>query len=170
MGTVGNDMLIVLSALQIVSGLCEPIMEKVETNLGCMGISWFCHHWKRLQAMNSKMWINHQVLPLLQQSNAISLMKAFSKIAGTKIRRLEMANCCRIYLRIITIADLANERGGQIPGNKMDGKWRVSIVYPRVVNATMPNTKILGSIPMVHQKSVCPTTTPRQTQQAGSPQ
>jgi hypothetical protein len=33
MGTVGNDMLVVLSALQIVSGLCEPIMEEVETDL-----------------------------------------------------------------------------------------------------------------------------------------
>ena len=99
-------------------------MEKVETDLSYLGISWFLHHRKRLKEMNGKMWIEHQWTPTLQRSNDQALMKAFAKIRGITTPKLEKANCCRLYLQIITISDLADERGASIPGDRIDGKWR----------------------------------------------
>ena len=34
-------MLVVLSAWQLASGLCEPIMEQVDLNLSFIGVGWF---------------------------------------------------------------------------------------------------------------------------------
>ena len=124
MGTAGNDMLVVLSTIQLISGLCDPIMEEVETDLSYLGISWFLHHRKRLASMNGKLWIEHQWCPTLQRVNDQAMMKAFANILGVTTSKLEKANFCRLYLRIITLADLASERGDTIPGNRMDGKWR----------------------------------------------
>lgn len=36
-------------------------------------------------------------------------------------RELIMVNYCRVYLCVVTIAELANEQGNFIPGNRMNG-------------------------------------------------
>ncbi|KAL7536182.1 hypothetical protein ACHAXR_006960 [Thalassiosira sp. AJA248-18] len=53
-GTLGTDMLVVLSAIQIVSGLCEPILEDVDSNLSYVPFGWFIHQRDRLREMNGK--------------------------------------------------------------------------------------------------------------------
>ena len=50
------------------------------------------------------------------------IMKAFINITNVTTRKLEMTNYCRCYLRVITIADLANLDGRSILGGRMDGK------------------------------------------------
>ena len=48
--------------------------------------------------------------------------------------RLEKANWCRLYLQIITISDLADEKGREIPGDRMDRKWQAdsSLIWPTI--------------------------------------
>ncbi len=122
--TVGNDMLVVLSTVQLLSGLCEPIMEDVTTNLSYVANGWFMHQRRRLKELNASMWIEHQWTPKLQRINDHSLMKTFSTLDGITDGKLAKANWCRIYLRVITLANIASERGDVIPGDRMNGKWR----------------------------------------------
>ena len=104
-------------------------MEEVDTNLSYLGVSWFLHHRNRLKEMNGKLWIQQQWTPSLQRVKDQSMMKAFTKIEGITTSKLEMANYCRLYSRIITIADLADERGDKITGSKMNGEWRAESTY-----------------------------------------
>ena len=89
-GTVGNDMLVVLSAVQLVSGLCEPIMEDVDSDLSYVAGGWFTHQRNRLRIMNGIMWIEHQWTPSLQREFDQSIMRAY--IEGVMKGRLEKAN------------------------------------------------------------------------------
>ena len=56
-GTVGKDMLVVLSAWQLASGLCNPILEETNTNIAYIGDGWFPHVRKRLNIIHGKLWI-----------------------------------------------------------------------------------------------------------------
>ena len=65
-GTIANDLLTVLSAVQLVSGLCRPLLEDTTTNLHYMNQGWFTHIRRRLAKMNGNIWIEHQWCPQLQ--------------------------------------------------------------------------------------------------------
>ena len=127
-------MLVVLSAVQLMSGLCVPVMEDVTTDLSYIGGGWFVHQRERLKDLNATMWIEHQWTPQLQRQNDQSLMKAFSLDGKATHQQKLIANLCRVYLRVITIAELANEKGTMIPGNRMNGKWRAqsSLEWPDI--------------------------------------
>ena len=127
-------MLVVLSAIHHVSGLCEPILEEVSTNLSYVGKGWFIHNRQRLHKMNAKMWVEDQWTPKVQRLHDQSLMKAFSVIEGITQGKMDKANHCRMYMKCITIADLANEKGTTIPGSRMNGEWRAgsTLVWPRL--------------------------------------
>ena len=56
-GTVGNDILVVMSAVQLISGLCEPLMEDGSTNISYIGPDWILHLRSKLRTMNGQMWI-----------------------------------------------------------------------------------------------------------------
>ena len=133
-GVVCDDMLVVLSAIQQVSGLCEPIMMDVQTDLRYVGKGWFLHQRERLNAMGGQMWIEKQWTPPLQRKGDQSLMKAFTGAPGATHTKLLKANFCRIYARCISIADLASIKGDTIPGDRMDGKWRApsSLEWPTI--------------------------------------
>ena len=110
-GTMGNDILVVLSAIQLISVLCKPILEDVNIDTSYLGISWILHLRNRLYAMNGKMWVENQWTSPIQHLHDQSHMKAFSNIAGITIGKLYKTNHCRMYMECITISDLANERG-----------------------------------------------------------
>ena len=82
--------------------------------------------------MKATMWIEHQWTPSLQQVHDRAIMTAFIGIEGITLTRLIRANLCRLYPRIITIADLCNTRGTFIPGSRLDGRWRArsSLEWP----------------------------------------
>jgi hypothetical protein len=50
-------------------------------------------------------------------------MEHFLRIDTTPRERKDVAACLR-WLRVITIADLADERGTEIPGGRLTGEWR----------------------------------------------
>ena len=56
-GAVGNNMLAMLSAIQLFSKLCKPILEDVHTDLSYLGNSWFKMHRKRLKEMSAIMLV-----------------------------------------------------------------------------------------------------------------
>ena len=112
----GNDMLVVLSAIQLISGLCKPILEDVTTRLPHLGDGWFKLHRERLAAMSGIVWVERQWAPSLQRLHDGALMAAFVEIPGATTATIVKASWCRLYVRVITIADLAHENGRLIPG------------------------------------------------------
>jgi hypothetical protein len=132
--TVGTDMLVVLSAWQLASGLCEPIMEQVDLNLSFIGVGWFPQVRKRLQAMKGRIWIERQWTPELQRQNDTSIMRSFILIPGITENTLKLLNYVRLYLRVITLADIANEQGNMIPGQRFSGSWQAKsiITWPEI--------------------------------------
>ena len=84
--------------------------------------------------MKGQMWVKHQWSPLLQRFRDQSLMKAFSNIDGITIGKLDKANHHRMYIKCITISDLAHTRGVHIPGNRMNGEWHApsTLIWPQL--------------------------------------
>jgi hypothetical protein len=109
--TVGQDMLVVLSAWQLASGLCDPIMEQVDINLSFIGKGWFPQIRKRLNNMKGQFWIEQQWTPALQRIHDTSIMKALILSPNISEQTLRILNYVRLFLRVITIADIANEQG-----------------------------------------------------------
>ena len=72
------------------------------------------------------MWVKSQWTPPLQRVHDQSLMRAFSNLDKITQGKLDKANHCQMYIKCITIADLANERGLLIPGSRMNGEWRAA--------------------------------------------
>jgi len=50
-GTACNDMIVVLLAVQLISGMYQPILNQVITELHHMSNVWFMHQWERLRAI-----------------------------------------------------------------------------------------------------------------------
>ena len=51
-------------------------------------------------------------------------MEGFLRIPGIKRATLRQANSVRLYLRVVTIADLSDVGGTYIPANMLDGSWQ----------------------------------------------
>jgi cytoskeletal protein CcmA (bactofilin family) len=72
--------------------------------------------------MNGKMWVERQWCPTLQRVNDEAIMALFMKISGMTKGKLEKLNYIRLFLRIITVADITNEQGTIISGHRFSGK------------------------------------------------
>ena len=127
-GTIANDLLTVLSAIQLVSGLYNPLLKDTTTMLHYMNQGRFTNMRRRLAVMNASFWIEHQWSPAVQHHNGESLMHTFSHIPGITKGKLSKANWCRVYARIITISDIADIKGNIIPGSRMGGQWQSAYV------------------------------------------
>jgi len=126
--TVGNDILVTLSSIQLVSGLCTPFFEDNTTDLSFLSkhqYGWFLHLRQQLQAMNGTLWIEQQWTPSLQREHDVPIMTALSFLPLSKLDRMK-ANFCRLYSRVITVSDLSNEKGDMIPGGRLSGDFQLS--------------------------------------------
>ena len=112
--TVANDFLVTLSAVQFTSGLCVSLFMETETDLSYVPKGWILHLRSRLNEWGGRLWIEHQWTPPLQRRNDVSLMKAFSRVPGATIRKIEKCNMCRLYSRVITLSDISDPRGTHI--------------------------------------------------------
>jgi hypothetical protein len=109
-------------------------MYNVENELLYLGVGWITHIRDRLKAMNGKMWVERQWCPTLQRVNDEAIMILFMKIAGMTKGKLEKLNYVRLFLRVITVADITDEQGTIISGHRFSGKWQAnsSLDWPEI--------------------------------------
>ena len=103
--TIGNDILVTLSAIQLGSGLCTPILEDTTSDLTYLSkhqFGWFLHLREQLIAMQGAIWIEHQWTPSLQRENDVPIMSAIAMQAISTNDKMK-ANFCRLYSRVITL-------------------------------------------------------------------
>ena len=74
--------------------------------------------------IDALMWTEQAWHPKLQHTNNAELMELFIALPATTTRQLDKCNQGRLYLRVITLSDLAHEFGGYIPDEVVIGKWQ----------------------------------------------
>ena len=53
-------------------------------------------------------------------------MGALAAIPGVRKTQLEIANLCRLYMRVIMVSEIANVQGNAVPPGRLTGQWRQS--------------------------------------------
>ena len=131
--TVANNFLVVLDHLQLVSGLTTPVFETTGVSLSYIKRGLLTAMHERMRGMDATMWIEDSWVPSLQRGGDESIMDRFTSIVGITPRELDKVNQIRLYLRVITIADLVHPSGGYIPDDTLTGEWRAGsdLLWPK---------------------------------------
>ena len=77
-----------------------------------------------MREIEAAMWIEKVWALKLQWGNDGALMERFTAIQGVTTGELKKVNTVRLYLRVITIADLAHPSGGYISDGMLTGDWQ----------------------------------------------
>lgn len=121
---VANDFLVTLDSVQLCSGLTEPIMEYPTPTIGYLEKSIIIDLRSRLEEMGASLWVEKAWTPALQRLGDMSIMERFLGLPGVSRSQLRQANVARLYLRVITIADLCDPTGQFIPSGMLSGDWQ----------------------------------------------
>ena len=122
--TVANDTIVTLDTLQLVSGLSRPLMEYTTTPVKYIGDSYFLHIRAQLADIHASLWIEEVWKPQPHRENDEFIMDKFTSIPGITRAELRQANAVRLYMRIMTIADLSHPSGEFIPDGMLTGEWQ----------------------------------------------
>ena len=122
--TVANDVIVTLDTLQLASGLSRPLMEYTDIRVNYLGDSFFLHLRSQLSDINASIWIEDVWRPQIHRENDEFIMDQFVRIPGITRAELRQANAVRLYLRVITIADIADPSGEFIPDGMLTGEWQ----------------------------------------------
>jgi hypothetical protein len=122
--SVANDLLVTLDNLQLISGLLDPILEFTSIPLHYIEDGFLQSVRQRLQEMDAGLWVEKAWTPSLQRVGDESLMARFITLPRVTRSQLRQANMVRLYLRIITIADLCDPTGTYVPSGMLNGDWR----------------------------------------------
>lgn len=122
--TVANDIVVTLDSLQLASGLSRPLMEYPTAEVNYLGDSYFLHIRSQLAEINASLWIEDVWRPTPHREHDAFLMDQFIRIPGITRADLKQANAVRMYLRVLTIADMADPSGEFIPDGMLTGKWQ----------------------------------------------
>ncbi len=129
---VAKYFLVALDWVQLCSGFTTPLLENVTQKLGYLQNSYIIDLRRRLATLDACLWIEKKWLPALQRVGDRALMEAFIEIPRVTCSQLRQANAVRLFLRVVTIADIADVAGRFIPAQKLNGEWRAGsdITWP----------------------------------------
>jgi hypothetical protein len=134
--SVANDIIVTLDSIQLNAGLSSPILEDVSQPITYLGHSYFLSLRQRLAELQASFWIEEVWRPKPQREGDQFLMDYFTRIPGITTADLRKANAVRLYLRVLTISDLADPTGRFIPDGMLTGDWQAGsdIYWPHQVN------------------------------------
>ena len=110
--TVANDTPFTLDNIQLNVGFVTPIMEDTRPGMDDVDQGLLVSLRGRMREIKATMWIEKAWAPKLQRENDGAIMERFAGIRGDAPGELKKVNAVRLYLRVITIADLAHPLGG----------------------------------------------------------
>ena len=119
--TLAEDFLFTLDELQLQSGLITPLYE-FKGKLTYMDDGLIISLKNRLDEIDATIWIEEARTPAIQREGDQSIMEAFIQ-RGIKSTILRQLNAVRIYLRVITLADLVVENGEYIGNTTLGGDF-----------------------------------------------
>jgi hypothetical protein len=110
--TISNTLLATMGSLQTQSGLTTPIFQSPKAYSTWCERGWIRKCWEILQDHNIEFISTSQKCPTLLRVGYTSLMETFAN--STKFKQLRKINRCRIYLKAITVSDIATTCGTKI--------------------------------------------------------
>jgi ribonuclease HI len=90
----------------------------------CLEEGIISHLRSRLKALQGKIAIDGIWTPSLQRLHDRSIMEVLCMLPKVSRRQLQVANFCRKWMRVITIAELASIDGRYLPPDRFNGRWR----------------------------------------------
>ena len=153
--TLANDILVTLDHVQLLTGLTTPVMQNTASKIDYIGTSYLVEMRRRLSDIEGTIWIEHAWVLSLQRQRDESLMARFTTIPRITIGQLKQANTVRLYLRVITIADLTDPEGSTIPDGMLTGDWQAGsdLLWPDIPcppNSTGQPSVNASAQPLVH--------------------
>ncbi|KAL3762232.1 hypothetical protein ACHAWU_004770 [Discostella pseudostelligera] len=122
--TVATALLVTLDNVQLCSGLNTPLLEHPHPPVRYLERSFLLDVRARLSDIGGSLWVEKAWTPPLQRVGDDSLMARFITIKGITTAQLKRANAVRLYLRVVTIADLCDPTGTFIPNGMLNGDWQ----------------------------------------------
>jgi hypothetical protein len=113
-GTISNTLLATMGSLQIKSGLTKLILHSPKAYSSWCDKGWTRRCWEILQDHNITFLSDTHHCPIHTRINDASLMETFAESKLFKPWQLRKINWCRIYLRAVTISDIATASGTSI--------------------------------------------------------
>ncbi|KAL7544883.1 hypothetical protein ACHAWF_012867 [Thalassiosira exigua] len=131
--TVVKDFLTTLDWIQHRSGWVRPILEHVQGRIDYVGRGHMIFIRNCLRDMDASLWIEQAWTPSLQRVGDEALMERFTQHPRATKGQLEKLNAVRLYLRVITVADLADPSGQYIPDGMLTGEWQAGsdLLWPK---------------------------------------
>ena len=121
---VANTFLVTLDTVQLCSGFTSPILEHTHGEITYLQPSYITALRHRLRDIQATLWIEKKWTPKLQRSGDKSIMEAVLELPGITRAKLRQVNAVRLYMRVVTIADITDVGGTFIPAGQLDGKWQ----------------------------------------------
>ena len=156
--TVAGDLLTTLDNIQLASGFVSPILEETNPKLDYIDNGWILDLRERLSKIGATMWTEESWQPKLQRDGDCSLMETFL-CARTTRRERKLLRMALHWMRVITLADLADATGTHIPGERISGNWRArsTLEWPR---QPRPPKKAFTVLRRVLRDTLCPEVSP----------
>lgn len=122
--TIANNFLVTLDSLQLYTGVGSPLLQRTTPPIVYAGHSFILNLQDQLAYINTSLWIEDAWQHPLQREHDEFIMDCFILIPRLTRSQLQQANAVRLYLRVLTIADLADPTGQFIPDGNMSGNWQ----------------------------------------------
>lgn len=159
--TVANDFMVTLDSVQLCSGYCEPILSSTTGTIDYLEQSYIIDLRRRLAELGADIWVETAWYPRLQRVGDASIMETFNSIPGISRAKLRRANAVRLFLRVVTIADLCDVQGTHIRDGMLQGDWQAGsdLRWPFQPNPPKP---FWATFRWCLRQSFCTTTCPHQ--------
>ena len=122
--SVAKYFLVTLDSVQMSLGFTRLILEYTQDPITYVESGYILHLCNRLSAHGASLWIEDAWSPELQCVGDESIIEHFISIQHITRAELCRANAVRLYLQVVTIADLADLMGTFVPSGMLTGDWQ----------------------------------------------
>ena len=133
-----------VDAYQLASGFVTPVLESPGLPIHHVGTGLIDHIRNRLRTLGGIIKLEDNWCPSLQRINDDSLLKMMCGARALTKREIRLANEFRLWARITTISDIAEEWGKEIPWERLNGDWRAEplphMTWPNLPHPTKAHT------------------------------
>ena len=119
--TTANDIITVVDAYQLASGFVTPVLESPGLPIHHVGTGLIDHIRNRLRTLGGIIKLEDTWCPSLQRINDDLLLEMMCGARSLTKRDIKLANEFRLWARITTISDIAEEWGTEIPWERLNG-------------------------------------------------